>query len=62
MRHLPTPPASARMPLPRPLRDRHAAVALAVAVVLVVAVVLGVERFVGWGTVAETARDIAPAA
>jgi uncharacterized membrane protein YbhN (UPF0104 family) len=50
------------MPLPRPLRDLHAAVALAVAVVLVVAVVLGVERFVGWGTVAETARDIAPAA
>jgi len=50
------------MPLPRPLRDRHAAVALAVALVLLVAVVLGVARFVGWHTVAQTARDIpAPA-
>ena len=63
MRHLPAPPAApARMPLPRPFRDPHAAIALAVALVLVAAVVIGVDRFVGWRTVAATARDIVPAA
>jgi uncharacterized membrane protein YbhN (UPF0104 family) len=40
------------------LRDRHAWLALGVAAVLLVAVVWGVQRFVGWDTVATMAADI----
>ena len=46
------------MPLPRPLRDPHALIALGVAIALVAAVVWGVDRFVGWGTVWASARDV----
>ena len=46
------------MTLPRPLRDRHALVALGIALALVAAVAWGVERFVGWGSVWATARDV----
>ena len=46
------------MPLPRPLTDPRARVALAVAFVLLAAVVWGVDRFVGWRTVGATASEI----
>jgi uncharacterized membrane protein YbhN (UPF0104 family) len=46
------------MPLPRSWKDPHALLALAIAAVLVAAVLLGVERFVGWGTVAATAGRV----
>lgn len=46
------------MSLPRPLQDAHARLALAIALVLLVAVLWGVDRFVGWRTVAATAADI----
>jgi len=46
------------MPLPRPLQDTHTRIALAIALVLLVAVLWGVDRFVGWRTVAATAADI----
>lgn len=47
------------MPIPRALRDRHAWLALGVAAALLVAVVWGVQRFVGWRTVAATAAEVA---
>jgi uncharacterized membrane protein YbhN (UPF0104 family) len=49
------------MPLPRPLRDRHAIVALGLALAVALTVGFGVERFVGWGTVWSTAGEISAA-
>ena len=46
------------MPLPGPLRDRHALAALGIAVAMVIAVAWGVDRFVGWSSVWATAREI----
>ena len=46
------------MDLPRPLRDTHALAALGIALALAGAVAWGVDRFVGWGSVWATARDV----
>ncbi|HTI46066.1 MAG TPA: lysylphosphatidylglycerol synthase transmembrane domain-containing protein [Casimicrobiaceae bacterium] len=42
----------------RPWRERHAWIAFGIAVVLLAAVAWGVQRFVGWDTVATTATQI----
>ena len=50
------------MRLPRRLHDPSALLALAVAAALAIGVVWGVQHFVGWATVAATARLVRPGA
>jgi uncharacterized membrane protein YbhN (UPF0104 family) len=58
MRHLPSSPVQNDISLRGAWRERHAWIALVVAVVLVAAIAWGVQRFVGWDTVASTASAV----
>jgi uncharacterized membrane protein YbhN (UPF0104 family) len=58
MRHLPIAPVPDALSPAAAWRERHAWIALGVAVLLVAAVAWGVQRFVGWDTVATTAAAV----